>query len=61
MIMPFGKHFGRDVESLPKAYLKWLSTRPLYGQLKEAVEEALKPKIAMPMSVEEALKNLFKR
>ena len=35
--MPFGKHKGQTVESLPDDYLAWLLTRDLYEPLTSAV------------------------
>jgi hypothetical protein len=40
--MPFGKHKGRPVETLPRSYLKWLERAvDLRGDLKDAVRSAL--------------------
>lgn len=40
--MPFGRFKGTPVNKVPKWYLGWLKDNvPLYGELKEAVEQAL--------------------
>ena len=44
MKMPFGKHKGEEVHSLPESYLSWLQAAvKLREPLKSAVEQALKP------------------
>lgn len=40
--MPFGKYQGRDVDRLPKSYLKWLLREcDLSPELRRAVEDGL--------------------
>ena len=41
MKMPFGKHKGKNVRTLPKAYLQWLGTISLRGQLRNEVRNIL--------------------
>lgn len=42
MEMPFGKHKGKSVETLPRRYLRWLQQNvELFGELKTAVEITL--------------------
>jgi hypothetical protein len=40
-VIPFGRHRGKPVASLPRDYLRWLQTRPLYGRLKLVVDAVL--------------------
>jgi hypothetical protein len=43
--MPFGKHKGKTIKSLPKGYLAWLSANcNLSDDLREAVQCALQGK-----------------
>ena len=40
--MLFGKHKGKEIESIPKGYLRWLySNCDLHGELKTEVEVRL--------------------
>jgi Putative quorum-sensing-regulated virulence factor len=42
MLMPFGKHKGQNVRTLPKKYLQWLvRTVSLRGQLRNEVRNVL--------------------
>jgi hypothetical protein len=42
MKMPFGKHKGQNVRTLPKKYLQWLArTVSLRGQLRNEVRNVL--------------------
>lgn len=42
MLMPFGKHKGQNVSTLPKRYLQWLRQNvELNGELAAAVSAAL--------------------
>jgi uncharacterized protein (DUF3820 family) len=42
MKMPFGKHKGKPIETLPRTYLVWLQTNiELHGELKAAIEACL--------------------
>lgn len=42
MLMPFGKHKGKHVSTLPKSYLRWLRQNvELKGELAAAVDAAL--------------------
>lgn len=52
MIMPFGKHKGREVADLPRTYLEWLLTKvELRPETRAAVESALarfRPQASVP-------------
>jgi hypothetical protein len=39
--MPFGKHKGQSLRTLPKTYLQWLGTISLRGQLRNEVRNIL--------------------
>jgi hypothetical protein len=40
VLMPFGKHKGKQVRALPRDYLVWLETIA-HGELRQAVRDAL--------------------
>jgi len=39
MIMPWGKHKGKDIEDLPSSYLKWLTENCDDDKICEASDE----------------------
>lgn len=32
MIMPWGKHAGRELKEIPSSYLAWHSTKPIHSR-----------------------------
>lgn len=48
MKIPFGKHKGEDIHTLPKPYLNWLLTIDLDDHLRQAVEMGLQGKEYKP-------------
>lgn len=60
--MPFGKHKGESVETLPKGYLRWLKENvELRGELRQAVDCVLAGR-PMPtlVSTEEMIERIIK-
>lgn len=56
--MPFGKHKGKTINTIPKGYLHWLQDNvQLTGWLQVAVDCALqgKPFPSQPMVIDDAL------
>jgi uncharacterized protein (DUF3820 family) len=56
MLMPFGKHKGKDMNDLPIKYVKWLAENAdLYGELQAAVYQRLGLAIPQRKSMYERL------
>ena len=54
MNMPFGKHKGQEIHTIPHDYLLWLKGNvDLWGDLMRAVEAGLEGKAFMPPTSEE--------
>ena len=39
MIMPWGKHVGKDMEDIPSSYLKWLAEKCDDDEICEAADQ----------------------
>jgi uncharacterized protein (DUF3820 family) len=64
MLMPFGKHQGKLVATLPKRYLGWLLKNvALRGDLKSAVEAARAGRAVIPVDdlVDELVRTVERR
>jgi hypothetical protein len=49
IIMPFGRHFGQSLGSVPTSYLAWLNRQTwTYGELKAAVRAVLLRRYSVP-------------
>lgn len=60
MLMPFGKHKGKEIESIPKGYLRWLNNNcDLQGELKTAVEVRLGVSMPMEEDVVQQIERMF--
>ena len=55
MKMPFGKHKGQEIHTIPHDYLQWFRNNitNLHGDLLKAVEAALEGKPFEPLTSEE--------
>lgn len=57
LTMPYGKHFGEDIASVPPAYLQWfLANCKTRREVKNAIQEALNPpkfSITAPVPMQE--------
>lgn len=42
MVMPWGKHRGKDIEDLPSSYLRWLASDCEDDAIQQAAEEEVK-------------------
>ncbi len=59
MKMPFGKHIGKELTELPRAYLVWLTRNvKLFGELQEEVEAILNGENEPKETYEEILEKL---
>jgi hypothetical protein len=53
MIMPFGKHKGKDIRTIPPRYLEWVwNNCKLHGSLKKAIDAVLSGE-EIPEDIEE--------
>lgn len=63
MKMPFGKHIGKEIHTVPQDYLRWFKNNitNLHGDLLKAVEAALEGKPFQPPTIKERVDDARQR